>query len=327
MDENLLLLSSADDGDAYLLFTANELKEKRIFLANFSLENFTDSQCKTVFRFYKADLEILKQRLRIPDKIVCRNRTVVSGIEALCILLRHLAYPNRLEDLTDIFSRPVYELSYIFNEVLNMIYENHAHLVSNFDRRWLSHANLDTFSAAISNRGAPLTHCWGFIGGTHRPICRPTINHKMLFRGHKRVHGIKFQMSSAPNGLIVNLFGPIEGCRHDSGMLRISGLMEKLQDKMTRGDGNIYSLYGDPAYPLRPQLLGPFKGAHLTDEQTIFNKRMSAVRPRISVEWTFGKFISLFPFLHFKKNNKLYLQPIGKYYIVGAILTNCHSCL
>ena len=61
----------------------------------------------------------------------------------------------------------------------------------------------------------------------------------MLFSGHKRGHGIKFQMNSAPNGLIVNLFGPIEGCRHDSGMLRISGLMEKLQEKMTRGEGNI----------------------------------------------------------------------------------------
>ena len=175
------------------------MKEKRIFLANISLENFTDSQCKTVFRFYKEDLAKLKQ----------------SGIEALCILLRRLAYPNRLEDLTDMFSRPVYELSYILNMIL--VYENHA-------------------------------------------------------------HGIKFQMISAPNGLIVNLFGPIEGCRHDSGMLRISGLMENLQDKMTRGDGNIYSLYGDPAYPLRPQLLCPFKGAHLTEEQKIFNKRMSAVR-------------------------------------------------
>ena len=133
------------------------MKEKRNFLASFNLENFTDSQCKTVFRFYKKDLAKLKQ----------------SGIEALCILLRRLAYPNRLEDLTDMFSRPVYELSYIFNEVLNMIlvYENHAHLVSNFDQRWLSHVNLDTFASAISNRGAPLSHCWGFIDGTHRPIC------------------------------------------------------------------------------------------------------------------------------------------------------------
>jgi hypothetical protein len=48
MDDNLLLLSSAEDGDDYSLFTANKLKEKRIFLANFSLENLTDSQCKTM---------------------------------------------------------------------------------------------------------------------------------------------------------------------------------------------------------------------------------------------------------------------------------------
>jgi hypothetical protein len=80
-----------------------------------------------MLKFYK-ELTILKQRMRIPDQIVWRNRTVESGIEALCILLRRLAYPNRLGDITVTFSRPVYELSYIFTEALNMIYENHAHL-------------------------------------------------------------------------------------------------------------------------------------------------------------------------------------------------------
>jgi len=114
-------------------------------------------------------------------------------------------------------------------------------------------------------------------------------------------------MISAPNGLIVNFFGRIEGCRHDSGMLRISGLMEKLQENMTRRDRNIYLLYGDPAYPLRPQLLCSFKDVHLTEEQTIFNKVMSAVR--ISVEWTFGKIISLFSFLDFKKPINLTCKP------------------
>jgi hypothetical protein len=87
-----------------------------------------------------------------------------------------------------------------------MIYENLAHLLCNFDQRWLSHVNLDTFASAISNRGVTLSHCWGFIDKTHRPICRPTINQKMLFSGHKRVHEIKFQIISAPNDLIVNLF-------------------------------------------------------------------------------------------------------------------------
>ena len=94
---------------------------------------------------------------------------------------------------------------------------------------------------------------------------------------------------------------------------------------MTKPDGTVYSLYGDPAYPLRPHLIGPFKGAALSEDEKAFNKRMSAVR--ISVEWIFGKIISLFAFLDYKKNNKLYLQPVGKYYLIGALLTNVHTCL
>ena len=37
MDENLMLLFSTDGGDEYLLFTANELKEKQIFFANINI--------------------------------------------------------------------------------------------------------------------------------------------------------------------------------------------------------------------------------------------------------------------------------------------------
>ena len=41
-------------------------------------------------------------------------------------------------------------------------------------------------------------------------------------------------------------------------------------------------IYGDPAYPLRPQLQAPFKGANLPGDQQLWNSRMSSVR--ISVE-------------------------------------------
>ena len=45
------------------------------------------------------------------------------------------------------------------------------------------------------------------------------------------------------------------------------------------------------------------------------------------VEWGFGKILTLWAFLDFKKNLKLMLQPIAKYYVIGALLTNCHTCL
>jgi len=50
------------------------------------------------------------------------------------------------------------------------------------------------FADAIHAAGAPLQNCWGFIDGTLRPCCRPIRSQRVLFSGHKRVHGIKFQV-------------------------------------------------------------------------------------------------------------------------------------
>jgi DDE superfamily endonuclease len=63
---------------------------------------------------------------------------------------------------------------------------------------------------------------------------------------------------------------------------------------------------------------------YLSEEESEFNNRMSKVR--VSVEWCFRKVILLFPFLYFKKNLKVYLQPVGKLYFVAVLLTNMHTC-
>ena len=128
----------------------------------------------------------------------------------------------------------------------------------------------------------------------------------------------------APNGLIVNMFGPVEGRRHDAFMLGVSGLPEKLR-RLQLPNGDPYVLYGDPAYGVTDNILAPFRGAFLTVEEQEFNKRMSKVR--VSVEWAFGKITQYFAFLDFKKNQKVLLQPIAKYYLVGTLLVNCHMCL
>ena len=60
-------------------------------------------------------------------------------------------------------------------------------------------------------------------------MCRPGKNQRLLYNGHKRYNYIKFQSVVAPNGVIANLFGPVEGKRHDSGMLADSGLLNQLQ--------------------------------------------------------------------------------------------------
>ena len=51
------------------------------------------------------------------------------------------------------------------------------------------------------------------------------------------MHGVNFQSVVAPNLLIASLFGPVEGRRHDSGMLVDSGLLQELSHYSFAPDG------------------------------------------------------------------------------------------
>ncbi|CAB4040950.1 Hypothetical predicted protein, partial [Paramuricea clavata] len=118
----------------------------------------------------------------------------------------------------------------ITNTVVDDLYERYAHLFEDHDQPWLSPENLQLYATAIHNKGAAIDNCWGFVDGTVRPICRPKRNQRDAYNGHKRVHALKYQSVVAPNGLIANLYGPVEEKRHDSRMLTMCGLLEKLQE-------------------------------------------------------------------------------------------------
>ena len=103
-----------------------------------------------------------------------------------------------------------------------------------------------------SNAG-DLLQVWGFVDGLLRKTCRPILFQKLMYSGHKRCHGIKFQSVVTPDdGLIALLYGPIPGSRHDFFMLNNSGVLVQLRNLMPDGPQHqipVYSLYGDPAYP------------------------------------------------------------------------------
>ena len=94
------------------------------------------------------------------------------------------------------------------------------------------------------------------------------------------------------------MYGPIEGRRHDAFMLAVSGVCEKLQ-QLEDVNGDVYVVYGDPAYGLNRNIVAPFRGAALTEDEKRLNKAMSKVR--VSVEWGFGKICQYFAFLDFKR--------------------------
>ena len=68
---------------------------------------------------------------------------------------------------------------------------------------------MEIYNNAITAKGSPLNNCFGFIDGTVRPISKPGQNQHLVYNGHKRVHGVKFQSVALPNGIIGNMYGPI----------------------------------------------------------------------------------------------------------------------
>ena len=149
----------------------------------------------------------------------------------------------------------------------NLVNKNWNHLLSNLNQPWLSPQCLQGFCNNIDQKGAALSNCWGFVDGTARPISRTNENKKFLYNGHKKVHAIEFQSVVSPNGLVANLYEPVDGKRHNSGILTMSALLDALQRYSVSPYGHTLCIYGDPAYPLKPCLQAPFRGAVLTTDQ------------------------------------------------------------
>ena len=122
----------------------------------------------------------------------------------------------------------------------------------------------------------------------------------------------------------------MEGKRHDSAMLAQYDILNELQQCSFNTQGDVLCIYGDPAYPLRPQLQGPFKGAVITEQQQQWIKSVYMSQVRIAVEWLFGDIVNYFKFLDFKKNLKAWkstVVPICMAHQLQNILALTHPLL
>ncbi|KAJ8574690.1 hypothetical protein ON010_g4519 [Phytophthora cinnamomi] len=131
---------------------------------------------------------------------------------------------------------------------------------------------------------------------------------------------------TAPDGIIVSVYGPVEGRRHNSTMLSLSGLLE---DMATEDIFEGKAIYGDPAYGVSEYLCCPFALAPHGSLEAEFKARMSRVRE--AVEWGFGKVETLWFFINWDVKMRVRQTPVGtpvgKLVFVAASLTNCHTCV
>ncbi|OXA38451.1 hypothetical protein Fcan01_26845 [Folsomia candida] len=192
----LALLS--EDDFALLLGAESIRRRKKLFPPLFDFALHPDFRFYTDFRFTREEILNLVKVLRIPNEMRTQQGLKFVGAEGFFILLRRLAYPNRLVDLQPIFGRREEELSHIFNTVLDYLYNHFRWLTELWEQWWLHADNLKAYSAAITAKGSALQTCFGFIDG------RMTSE---VYSGHKRQHVLKYQSVNHLGAENLHLYG------------------------------------------------------------------------------------------------------------------------
>ncbi len=265
----------------------------------------------------------------------------------LCLLLFKLRSSMTFKDMSSVFRCPVTTLCVIFKDVLFRFYEETEHHVRNSLKRWKPAFHI--FSTAIEN--AIRSHAqksnvttfdllgktmFGFVDGTGVHICKPTGSiETVFFGGHHRKHEVRFQLTVAPNGMIMDVAGPVPGSFNDvqlfhDRLFNLPSLSQQLYDCKEEGDRH-WLVIGDLAYKAESHVVTPrsmpTNGTLTTDEQN-YNKLLSDVR--VEVERTIGSVKQKFPVLggdgrRLKVNENLILPMFVSACVLHNLILTCPS--
>lgn len=284
---------------------------------------------EALFRFDRADIPRLRDALCLPAVIRTRDRKVFTSDQAITLLLlRFHGYDlHELHRMTGV--RPS-GASALLSHVYDFVWDKwYVSLLASDLKRWAP--EFPEWSSAVfektERRGFDNTPV--FVDGTLRGICRPAHSQDIWFNCHHWMHGVLWQALTAPNGLVIDLAGPMNGRRHDRHILKKSKLLSRFAAaNVSAGFApNRYRIYADAGYWISLVLQAAYHRAKgfLAADKRALNRVMSTVR--ILVEWGFGRVLALWPYFSFTPGQQLGRVPVAKMYVTAVLLTNAHCCL
>jgi hypothetical protein len=299
----------------------------------FDFDSCCDKSFVQDFRFNKEQVNIIVEALvayaNIPPVVVSYAQDKAPLRIAFLMLCMKYAWPTRLGQMVKLFGKSISWMSRIITTLRKMLFNFcHPHMRT---PPVLSSVDLGRFTNAVKNVSG-LDVCFGFLDGTVRPICRPSVGQKECYNGKDRLHAIKFQVCSTPDGIIQHIDGPWPGRRHDHHMVNSAPvstaspcLVSWILAHPPTAYGTNHIVYADQGYYSQPGIETPWPDGAFNAEHQAFNDMMKA--SRIAVEWEFGHILEHWASFHFKPSQKLLTAGIGQAYIVAAFLTNVFNIM
>ena len=299
----------------------------------FDFDTYCDKLFVQDFRFTKTQVNTIVETLvtvaGMPAEVISDSRDKAPLRMAFLMLCMKYAWPTRLGRMVQLFGKSVSWHSRIISKLRQLLFSFCSPKMRCPPS--LSAADVQRFASAVE-KVSGLDVCFGFLDATVRPICRPSIGQQECYNGKDRLHAIKFQVCSTPDGIIQHLDGPWPGRRHDNHMVNSAPLSTGtpalaswiLLHPPTKYGTN-YVVYADQGYYTQAGIETPWPDGAFNLEHQVFNDMMKS--SRIAVEWEFGHILEHWASLHFKPSQKLLTGGIGQQYIVAAFLSNVFNCM
>ena len=289
--------------------------------------NFEEErQHETLFHdTYRVRPEIfldLMEHLQVPEELRCQNRGgKFTGETALLVLLARLGAMGAGHGLGLKLRMNPKRISKVCGVMVRWLSERWGHVVMT----GLKDDRLQLYVDSISEVSGVYIPIFGFLDTTLRGCRRVKYGQRAIYSGHKKKHGMKYQIVAVPDGLITCMTGPVQGRRGDSRILEESQLEDVIHLLQQRTGVN-YIIYADAAYAESATLMTGYKKHQRAADANKEWLSKSLNGPRTSVEWAFGLVQKYFPWVDDVSANNIAVTPVGLYYQAAVLLTNCITC-
>ena len=316
------------------------------------IDSFADEEIPVHFSFRsKEQLHRLMRGFQIPAIIrMPRTGNIFHGEEFLLIGLYRLHRPTTLSDAAFkiLFGFGHTAVSMIFNAFLDFFVTKWVYLLTDNMAFWLPY--LPDCAQAIrdkcnykgcyfpdSRSPGGLRVC-GFIDNTMNATCRPgggpardgrdaprndPLIQRAWYSGWKKLHGMKYQTVDLPNGMNLNVWGPISVRHNDITALHESNINDKLV-QLQLGRQHQWIIYGDSAYVhvADSHIAARHHNEFNTEREVLENRCLSACRE--CIEWDFGDVGVMWSMVDYKKVLKTNLMPVISIYMIALLLRNSY---
>jgi nuclease HARBI1 len=312
------LLDDDDDADDTLIIATYCWMSRGVQYIHpkIDLLNLSDTYARLLFRFTVAEMEQLISHLQLTDTISINNGSHTQKIpilEALAILLRRLVSRDPAHNIGQLFRRSRATISKIYRMTCIVISTKaKTHLT------WKLPASvMQSYIDSIKTMCPLITDAIGFIDCTRVDISRPKRHQESAYCGYKHSHSLLFQGIMAPDGLFINLAGPVTGRHHDVFLLKKSSVKEHLRAQKVR-------VLADSGYPVTDELCSRIKYPMTPYDDEL---NLQIAKARVTVEWGFGRVKQLFPLIRTQDQLRVLQLPVGSLTICAVFFTNVRSCL